>query len=132
MKKTLGYYRQLPYERTLEVRQEGSGRYFLFRIAEIPTVAGDGATKDEALTHLKEAFDDYVGWRLEDGLSIPMPERPVTKSASKPCRLDIRPAKAGESAGLSTVETPVREYSTGMEQPAATVFADAQSALAAC
>jgi len=132
MKKTLGYYRQLPYERTLEVRQEGSGRYFLYRIAEIPAVGGDGATKDEALTHLKEAFDDYVSWRLEDGLSIPMPQRPVTKSVSKRYRLEIRPVKHGDSAGRSTVETPAHEYSTGMEQPAATLFADAQSALAAC
>ena len=36
---------------------------------------GDGATRGEALAHLREAFDDYVTWALEEGLHIPEPAR---------------------------------------------------------
>jgi predicted RNase H-like HicB family nuclease len=130
-KKTLEYYRQLPYERTQEVRKEGSGRYFLYRIAEIPAIAGDGATKDEARTHLKEAFDDCVSWRLEDGLSIAMPQRPVTESAAKRCRLETRPAEPPEQPSRPS-DNAARDYLTGMEQPAASLVADFQKAAAAC
>lgn len=130
-KKTLEYYRQLPYARTLEVRKEGAGRYFLYRIAEIPAIAGDGATKDEARTHLKEAFDDYVSWRLEDGLSIAMPQRPVTKSAAKPRRLETRPVEPPEQLSRP-FDDPAPKYLTGMEQPAASHVADFEKATAAC
>src|SRR5665647_3079540 len=38
----LEYYRLQPYARTFEIRTEGSERYLLYRIKEIPTIAGDG------------------------------------------------------------------------------------------
>ena len=73
MAKDLDYYRSQPYERTLEIRYEGDERYLLYRIREIPVVAGDGLTKDEAVEHLRSAFDDYVTWALAESLKIPAP-----------------------------------------------------------
>ena len=44
-----------------------------------PGLRADGAsrveTKDEAVGHLREAFDDYVTWRLDDGLEVASPAR---------------------------------------------------------
>ena len=71
MKRDIEYYRLQPYSRTFEIRTEGSARYLLFRIKEIPTIAGDGVTKDEALSNLRDAFDDYIAWALDEGLEIP-------------------------------------------------------------
>jgi len=74
MKRNLEYYQRQPYQRVLEIREEGQ-RYFLYRLKEISIVAGDGATKDEALRNLRTAFDDYVTAALEEGLEMPEPER---------------------------------------------------------
>ena len=78
MKKDLDYYRRQPYGRVFEIRTEGDERYLLYRIREIPEIAGDGLTKDEALHNLREAFDDYITWALEDELDIAPPARVVT------------------------------------------------------
>jgi predicted RNase H-like HicB family nuclease len=75
--KDLDYYRKQPYGRSFEIRTEGSERYFLYRIKEIPEIAGDGLTKDEALRNLRGAFDDYITWALEEGLEIAAPSRVV-------------------------------------------------------
>jgi len=72
---TLEHYRRLPYERSLEFREENGERYFLCRLVDIPEVAGDGATKEEAVENLRRCFDDFIEWRLEDGLAIPEPRR---------------------------------------------------------
>lgn len=78
--KDLAYYRLQPYERTLEIRFEGEERYLLYRLREIPSIAGDGVSKDEALTNLREAFDDYITWALEEGLRIPEPFRGLMRT----------------------------------------------------
>jgi predicted RNase H-like HicB family nuclease len=67
------YYWQQPYKRIWETREEDGERYFVVRIAEFPAVAGDGLSREEALSCLREAFDDFIAWRLEDGLDIPKP-----------------------------------------------------------
>jgi predicted RNase H-like HicB family nuclease len=67
--------RTQPYARFWEPRQEGGEHYFVVRIREFPRVAGDGATRPEALAHLREAFDDFITWRLEDALHVPAPAR---------------------------------------------------------
>lgn len=72
-----------PYERRFEIREEGGQRYFLYRLVDIPEIMGEGATKSEALAHLRECFDDYMTWRLEESLPITPPSRRV--------RLDSRP-----------------------------------------
>lgn len=71
----LDYYRSLPYERVWEVRADDGERYFIVRLRDIPQVSGAGETKDEAVGHLREAFDDYVAWRLGDGLEVASPAR---------------------------------------------------------
>ena len=81
--KDLDYYRQQPYERILEIRFEGGDRYLLYRLREIPTIAGDGVTKDEALSNLREAFDDYVTWALDEGLGVPEPARGLMRTLSQ-------------------------------------------------
>jgi len=79
--KDLDYYRRQPYGRVFEIRTEGDERYLLYRIREIPEIASDGLTKDEALHNLREAFDDYITWALAEGLEI-----------APPARTDPRPA----------------------------------------
>jgi predicted RNase H-like HicB family nuclease len=68
-------YQSQPYARLWEPREEGGERYFVVRIREFPRVAGDGATRPEALAHLREAFDDFITWRLENALEVPAPAR---------------------------------------------------------
>jgi predicted RNase H-like HicB family nuclease len=60
----------------MEIRHEAGERYVLFRIREIPIIAGDGVTKAEALRTVRQAFDDYITWALLEGLEIPAPARP--------------------------------------------------------
>jgi len=100
MTKDLECYRLQPYARTVEIRTEGSERYLLYRIKEIPTIAGDGATKDEALRNLRHAFDDYITWALDEGLEIADASRLVT--------LETAPAvsSANVAAGTGTRRTP--------------------------
>ena len=71
MTRDLEYYRLQPCSRAFEIRTEGSERSLLHRIKQIPTIAGDGVTKDEALRNLREAFDDYIAWAFDEGLDIP-------------------------------------------------------------
>ena len=78
MNKDIDYYRSLPYRRIVELTEDESGRYYLARIAEVRGVGGDGATREEALQTLTEAFDAYLSVCLEDGLDIPEPAEPRT------------------------------------------------------
>ena len=80
MTRDLAYYRRQPYRRIWETREEIGERYFIVRIAEFPRIAGDGVTRAEALGHLRDAFDDFIAWRLEDGLEIPDPFRGVSQN----------------------------------------------------
>jgi len=73
MTKDLAYYRTLPYEREWLPRDDESGRYFVVRLRNIPEIYGVGATKQEALTALRNAFDDQIVWCLEEGVEIPEP-----------------------------------------------------------
>jgi predicted RNase H-like HicB family nuclease len=90
-----------PYRRKWETRHEAGERYFVARIQEFPQVAGDGATQAEALVHLREAFDDFVTWRLEDGLEIPEPMRDFVDP-------DV-PRVAWEWQEAPTVQAPVAD-----------------------
>jgi len=75
MARDLAYYRRQPYQRVWETRDDAGERYFLVRFREFPRIAGDGVTRAEALGHLRQAFDDFITWRIEDGLDIPEPSR---------------------------------------------------------
>ena len=75
MTRDLAYYRRQPYQRMWETREDAGERYFVVRIREFPRIAGDGVTKSEALANLRQAFDDFIAWRIEDELDIPEPSR---------------------------------------------------------
>jgi predicted RNase H-like HicB family nuclease len=78
MSKDLAYYRLLPYEREWAMREEAGQRYFVVRLKDVPAVAGDGFTRDEAVDDLREAFDEFVSAWIEAGYSVPEPKRPFT------------------------------------------------------
>jgi len=107
MNRDLEYYRLQPYARTFEIRTEGSERYVLYRIKEIPTIAGDGATKDEALRNLRDAFDDYIAWALDEGLEIP--------SAGRLVSLEPAPAVPAPEVGVGagSMTTPATPRTVG-------------------
>lgn len=90
----LAYYRSLPYSRVWETRTSAQERYFLVRLAEVPFVAGDGLTREEALSNLRSAFDDFLSSRLESGLPVPSPQRPIPTSTPSTLSVDWNPALA--------------------------------------
>jgi predicted RNase H-like HicB family nuclease len=71
--KNLGYYRGLPYTRSVELLEEGGERYYLASVRELPGVRADGESHQEALTSLRDAFDDYIRAMQEWGRDIPEP-----------------------------------------------------------
>jgi predicted RNase H-like HicB family nuclease len=72
--KTLSHYRQLPYTRRIEPREDSDGtRYFVAWIDEIPFVKIDGATREEAFLRLSEIFDECILGMLEMGDQVPEP-----------------------------------------------------------
>ena len=75
MTRDLAYYRLLPYEREWLMREEGAQKYFVVRLKDLPAVAGDGVSQDEAVEDLREAFDEFVAAWLEAGRPIPEPSR---------------------------------------------------------
>lgn len=81
MSKDLAYYRQLPYEREWLMREESGHRYFLVRLKDLPAVAGDGISRDEAVDDLREAFDEFISTWLESGRAVPEPSRAFTVPA---------------------------------------------------
>ena len=81
MVKNLEYYQSLPYERECSMRLEDGGRYYIVRLKDIPAVAGDGETLDEASADLRSAFDEFVTAWLAAGTSIPLPSRGFTVPA---------------------------------------------------
>lgn len=80
-KDRLREYWARPYERSWSAFEEGNERYFVVSLKDIPVVAGDGATKDEAVEDLRVAFDEYIEWRLSAALPIPEPGRKYTPLA---------------------------------------------------
>lgn len=102
MSRDLAYYRRQPYQRLWETREDAGERYFVVRIAEFPRIAGDGATRSEALTHLREAFDDFIAWRIEDGLDIPDPFRGIIAEGGRVLELEW----VDEAAAVDPTETP--------------------------
>jgi len=107
MTKDLEYYRLQPYARLFEIRTEGNERYLLYRIKEIPPIAGDGGTKDEALRNLRDAFDDYITWALNEGLEIVDASRLVTPETAPAV------SAASVAAGTGTKRTPEAPRTVG-------------------
>jgi predicted RNase H-like HicB family nuclease len=72
--KDVYYYESLPYHAVWEhVTTVDGDRYWQVYLREIPTAAGMGSTEDEALVELRERFEEYVRFRLDEGLDVPEP-----------------------------------------------------------
>ena len=95
----LAFYQALPYVHKWETRDEDGLRYFTVRLVEIPCVVGGGRTKDQALRAMRSAFEDYVAWRLEDGLSIAMPRRVLARRFESSIDLTPRPVTNERRSG---------------------------------
>jgi predicted RNase H-like HicB family nuclease len=73
--KDLDYYEGLPYRAVWEHAAAGDGDwYWQVSLHEIPAVVGLGTTEDEALEELRERFEQYVRFHIDEGLDIPEPE----------------------------------------------------------
>lgn len=81
--KDLEYYESLPYHAVWEHVTTADGDwYWQVHLQEIPAVAGMGTTEDEAFGELRERFEEYVRFRLDEGLDIPEPRPDVSSDAS--------------------------------------------------
>lgn len=56
------------------LRREAEGGFSVF-VPDLPSVATQGETRDEALAMAKEAIEGYLEVMEEDGLPIPSVER---------------------------------------------------------
>ena len=67
------HYLDPPYRRVWEWRKDDAEPYWVVRLAEIPEVVGDGATRDEAEAALRHCLVDYMRYRQAESLAIPEP-----------------------------------------------------------
>jgi predicted RNase H-like HicB family nuclease len=71
----LDYYESLPYQTVWEHVTTADGDcYWQVHLKEIPAVTGVGTTEDEALEELREHFEEYVRFHVDEGLDIAEPE----------------------------------------------------------
>ena len=105
MSKDLGYYRLLPYERAWAMREEAGQKYFVVRLKDLPAVAGDGSSRDEAVDDLREAFDEFVSAWIDAGRSVPEPKRPFTVPSM-------------------SAQSPVEEWAVSLSEPEVDARAD--------
>lgn len=75
-KKTIEYYRSLPYNIRLEPAMDSDGaQYWLAEIPELRGCKTEGETRAQAVANLHELFDEYIEARLESDFDIPEPTR---------------------------------------------------------
>lgn len=74
MSTELDHYLGLPYRQVWEWREDDAEPYWVVRLAEIPEVVGDGASRTDAEAALRQCLADYVRYRQAEGLDIPEPE----------------------------------------------------------
>ena len=79
------------------MREEGAQVYSVVRLKDLPAIAGDGASPDEAVEDLREAFDESGAAWLGAGRPIPEPSRAFTVPAAP----EHRPAKEWPAVLLS-------------------------------
>ena len=68
-------YLKLPYTRLVQEIHDESGHYFFGRILELDGCQSTAETLEELYESLNEAMEGYLEIKLENGLSIPVPER---------------------------------------------------------
>lgn len=67
-------YMKLPYTKTVEEMNDESGHYYYGRVLELDGCQSTGDTIEELYENLNEAMMGYIAVKLENNLSIPMPE----------------------------------------------------------
>ena len=73
IEKSLKYYLDLPYSRTVEFIKDEDGDYYFSKILELDGCHSTGKTRNEALENLEEALEGYLEVKLEYGDHIPEP-----------------------------------------------------------
>jgi len=102
--KDLEYYTALPYTIILEQWDDGSGPYWVARVAELPHCLIHGNTPEEAVREIEDVKNDWIKSNMRRGLPIPEP-RP--RQYSGQIRLRITPslhkllAYRAETEGMS-------------------------------
>jgi len=73
--KDLDYYESRAYRAVWEHVTTAEGDwYWQVYLKEIPAVVGRGMTEDEALEELRQHFEEYVLFHIDEGLDIAEPE----------------------------------------------------------
>jgi len=103
--KNLQYYLNLPYSFVVNHRIDEDGEVYYSRVLELDGCHSHGATKQEALENLQEAFEGYLETKLAFGDSIAEPI-PVEKYSGKfvlrlPKSLHQKLAEQASSEGIS-------------------------------
>lgn len=80
-------YMKLPYTRLVQEMNDESGHYFYGRILELDGCQSTGDTLDELYESLNEVMEGYIEVKLENGLTIPIPERTENYSGKFNVRL---------------------------------------------
>lgn len=75
MIKDLEYYMSLDYDVAIRDLDENEGGGILAYYIDMPFIAGDGETKEEAISDLKEAFSAYALSCLKHGDRIVEPKQ---------------------------------------------------------
>ena len=68
-------YMKLPYTRLVQEVNDESGHYFYGRILELDGCQSTGDSLAELYEGLNEAMEGYIEVKLENGLTIPVPEK---------------------------------------------------------
>ena len=75
-KKTLEYYKRLPYTLYKEPIGDPDGtKYWTAEYTELRGCKTEGATESEAVANLQELFDEYITAKIEENINIPEPTR---------------------------------------------------------
>jgi len=119
----LEYYTKLPYNIIVEVWDDGSGPYWVARIAELPHCLIHGDTPQEAIVEIEEVKKDWIKSNLERGLKIP---EPIPHKHSGQISLRIPPSLHGllstravvEGISLNQYMTAALARSVGLDIPA--------------
>lgn len=72
--KTLEYYLKLPYMIIVEPWDDGTGTYWVARIAELPHCMIHASTPEEAVREIEVVKVDWIKSNLRRGLKIPEPK----------------------------------------------------------
>ena len=106
----LEYYTKLPYNIIVEVWDDGSGPYWVARIAELPHCLIHGDTPQEAIAEIEEVKKDWIKSNLERGLKIP---EPIQHKHSGQISLRIPPSLHKGLADRAVVEgVSLNQYMT--------------------